>query len=286
MPDMDALARQMEDAMAEAQKAMKDLPAQMEEIQDVMGALSNLMEDLPAQMQGLDEVVSGLGDIQNANAQALIGEPDWSLRAAIQVGDVLHIAVDAEFDLQQVIQAWESAQGSELEALVGGLVQGTAGEDADPDVLSQVMGQLKQGRGMAAVRGVEILECPKCGCRDLRVVNAPVVWTRKYSTCIIRGRPPVTTLYETILFITASAAITALAVQQYRLEKGRLPDTLTDLVPEYLDSIPRDPFIDAPLKYKKTPTTFTIPWARSVLPRGSTCLWRNRWPTRRSSALI
>ena len=27
--------------------------------------------------------------------------------------------------------------------------------------------------------------------------------------CIIRGRPPVTTLYETILFITATGAITA-----------------------------------------------------------------------------
>jgi len=31
--------------------------------------------------------------------------------------------------------------------------------------------------------------------------------------CIIRGRPPVTTLYETILFITASSAITAMIVE-------------------------------------------------------------------------
>jgi hypothetical protein len=46
LPDMDALARQMEDAMAEAQKAMQDLPMPVE---GVMGSLATLMGNMPAQ---------------------------------------------------------------------------------------------------------------------------------------------------------------------------------------------------------------------------------------------
>lgn len=44
-------------------------------------------------------------------------------------------------------------------------------------------------------------------------------------------------------------ADTALAVEQYRLAEGRPPASLQELVPAYLDAVPRDPFIDAPLRY-------------------------------------
>ncbi|MCJ7739453.1 MAG: hypothetical protein MUQ10_19425 [Anaerolineae bacterium] len=44
MPDVDEIARQMEEAMAEAQRAMDGLP----QLGDTMGALSALMRNLPS----------------------------------------------------------------------------------------------------------------------------------------------------------------------------------------------------------------------------------------------
>ena len=48
------------------------------------------------------------------------------------------------------------------------------------------------------------------------------------------------------------AAQTALAVERFRLANGqRLPDSLPQLVPQYLASVPADPFDGQPLRYKK-----------------------------------
>lgn len=44
--------------------------------------------------------------------------------------------------------------------------------------------------------------------------------------------------------------VCVLAAQEYRRDNGNFPATLTDLVPKYLDKIPRDPYDDAPLKYR------------------------------------
>ena len=54
---------------------------------------------------------------------------------------------------------------------------------------------------------------------------------------------------------TAQAAI---AIQRYRLAKGELPDQLKDLVPDYLDSVPTDPFDGKELRYKKLDTGFVV----------------------------
>ncbi|NLX14151.1 MAG: hypothetical protein GXY44_10935 [Phycisphaerales bacterium] len=45
------------------------------------------------------------------------------------------------------------------------------------------------------------------------------------------------------------AARTAMALERYRIAHGRWPDTLDKLVPEYLASIPLDPFDGRPLRY-------------------------------------
>jgi hypothetical protein len=42
-----------------------------------------------------------------------------------------------------------------------------------------------------------------------------------------------------------------LAVERYRLAVGKLPDLLGELVPGYLDSVPKDPFDGAELRYKR-----------------------------------
>jgi hypothetical protein len=54
------------------------------------------------------------------------------------------------------------------------------------------------------------------------------------------------------------AARTALAVQRYRLKHNKLPDSLNALVPDYLDSVPLDPFDGKELKYKKLDKGFVI----------------------------
>ena len=54
------------------------------------------------------------------------------------------------------------------------------------------------------------------------------------------------------------ACVTALAVERYRLAKGKLPDGLGDLVGEYLESVPADPFTGQMLKYKKLQQGYVV----------------------------
>jgi len=54
------------------------------------------------------------------------------------------------------------------------------------------------------------------------------------------------------------ATHTALAVERYRLTKGRLPQSLDNLVPTYLETIPTDPFDGENLKYRTLETGFVV----------------------------
>ena len=46
-------------------------------------------------------------------------------------------------------------------------------------------------------------------------------------------------------------ALTALAAERYRLKHDSWPDSLSALVPLYLDQVPIDPFDDKPLRYRQ-----------------------------------
>ena len=59
-------------------------------------------------------------------------------------------------------------------------------------------------------------------------------------------------------FAQLRAGWVALAVQRYRLAAGKLPGTLAELVPDYLDSVPVDPFDRAELRYKKLVVGFVV----------------------------
>jgi len=50
----------------------------------------------------------------------------------------------------------------------------------------------------------------------------------------------------------------ALAVQRYRLAAGKLPDKLANLVPTYLQSVPKDPFDGNELRYKRLGPGFVV----------------------------
>jgi hypothetical protein len=45
-------------------------------------------------------------------------------------------------------------------------------------------------------------------------------------------------------------ATTALAIERFRHQRGRLPTTLAELTPEFLEKVPRDPFDGAPIRYR------------------------------------
>ena len=50
----------------------------------------------------------------------------------------------------------------------------------------------------------------------------------------------------------------ALAVERYRLVNDNIPDTLTALVPTYLETIPKDPFDGSELRYRKLESGFVV----------------------------
>jgi hypothetical protein len=54
------------------------------------------------------------------------------------------------------------------------------------------------------------------------------------------------------------AARTGIAVERYRLANGKLPDSILELVPAYLDSVPIDPFDGNHMRYKKLETGFVV----------------------------
>ncbi len=53
-------------------------------------------------------------------------------------------------------------------------------------------------------------------------------------------------------------AYCALSVEQYRLALGRLPESLDELVPQYLDTVPQDPFDGQPLRYRVLERGFVV----------------------------
>jgi hypothetical protein len=51
----------------------------------------------------------------------------------------------------------------------------------------------------------------------------------------------------------------AVAIERWRLaHPGRLPDTLSELVPAYLTAVPLDPFDGQPVRYKKLPVGYVV----------------------------
>ena len=54
------------------------------------------------------------------------------------------------------------------------------------------------------------------------------------------------------------ATQTALAIERYRLTEGRLPQSLDNLVPAYMEVVPTDPFDGQDLKYRTLETGFVV----------------------------
>jgi len=59
-------------------------------------------------------------------------------------------------------------------------------------------------------------------------------------------------------FAQLRTARTALAVERFRLAKRRPPAELSQLVPRFLATVPRDPFDGQQLRYKPLPTGYVL----------------------------
>ncbi len=70
---------------------------------------------------------------------------------------------------------------------------------------------------------------------------------------------------------------TAIAVQRYRLAQGRLPQTLDDLTPAFLEAMPTDPFDGQPLRFQALDLGFVV---YSIGPDGTDDGGRQRQPRR------
>jgi hypothetical protein len=55
-------------------------------------------------------------------------------------------------------------------------------------------------------------------------------------------------------------AFVAVALERYRRDHGRWPETLDALVPKYLKMVPRDPQDGQPLRYKRRPNGVLVYW--------------------------
>jgi hypothetical protein len=53
-------------------------------------------------------------------------------------------------------------------------------------------------------------------------------------------------------------AATALAVERFRIKTGQVPSTLEELVPEFLESVPIDPFDGQPLRYRRSENGYVV----------------------------
>jgi hypothetical protein len=60
------------------------------------------------------------------------------------------------------------------------------------------------------------------------------------------------------LLTRVRAARVGMAVERYRLAHGTLPETLADLVPDYLAETPLDPYDGKPLRYKKLEKGYVV----------------------------
>ncbi|MEJ0021956.1 MAG: hypothetical protein WDN47_05315 [Candidatus Doudnabacteria bacterium] len=52
--------------------------------------------------------------------------------------------------------------------------------------------------------------------------------------------------------LIANVAQIELAIKEYEMDKGQLPNTLAELVPQYLTAVPQDPFDHQPIRYSAT----------------------------------
>ena len=96
---------------------------------------------------------------------------------------------------------------------------------------------------------------PKLAALDTQIVDLPryAIWSRQHIDPGGRAQ-----IIEAMSFTRRQAGRMALAVEQFRIAHGRLPQTLEDVAPEFIDVVPIDPFDGKLLRYRKLDKGFVV----------------------------
>ncbi len=94
----------------------------------------------------------------------------------------------------------------------------------------------------------------------VKTIDTRFISTSKVHILLYTMMPPLSriTTIELRTLARLSTTRVALAIERYRLAAGKLPDALAELVPDYLDVVPRDPFDGNVLRYKKLEVGFVV----------------------------
>ncbi len=131
----------------------------------------------------------------------------------------------------------------------------------------------------------ERLSLPGLSWRRLRVYNASVRYLRDMAWFVSVSRRPLPEPLDEIIdanstgsrnssgliramyplvhhtadtFAIARCTTTAIAVERYRRQNGRIPDSLNDICPKYIESIPLDPYTGKELLYHRDDKSYTV----------------------------
>jgi hypothetical protein len=106
---------------------------------------------------------------------------------------------------------------------------------------------------MAWFIGASRLPWPQSLDKIIDLNSSPVKNTPRLASAVI----PLTRLTAETLAIVRCTT-TAIAIERYRSRKGNLPETLDAIVPQYIASIPLDPFTGKSLFYIKDADSYTV----------------------------
>ena len=170
MPDMNDLFGQLTDSLSgleetleEVQEVMEDLPEQMPQLGEIMSAFSNLGKGEAPDFGDLEDALGGFGEMQEELSQQISSEPDWEMESRIQIASLLEIQVSAVFNLQKVLQAYESTQNPDMDGAIEDVLKNIPDLDLGGGMQEMIKEQLKQGRGAARVQEVDVLRCSFAG---------------------------------------------------------------------------------------------------------------------------
>ncbi len=151
MPGFEGLAEDMEKAMAEARKAMDDLPP-LEEL----GAVQEAMAGLAAMGTALEKMRLAAQQRDELLAE-MVGEPNWRFKAEITVrkgaSPLMKVELTADFDLEKIVEGHEILSSEEALAQIAATLQGMG---VDREAIQE---EVARGLGLAMIRELNLVEC-------------------------------------------------------------------------------------------------------------------------------
>lgn len=119
--------------------------------------------------------------------------------------------------------------------------------------IAECLDRLDELVDISGLKGYERYQQMQRFKRDIENLSAFHIMTRNYIPFILQYIKK-----EIRLQARIDSSRIAIAVERYRLETGKLPERLEELIPMYLDEVPIDPYDGQPFRYKRLEKGYTI----------------------------